>query len=63
MQDKELKEVVGSAYEDLSAAEMENIQGAGDVDGEIARTVSIVTVTIGGGPISIVSCAHSCTKC
>lgn len=62
MSKKNINEAVGNAFEDLNAEEMAAIQGAGDVDGEVAKTVSILTATV-VGPISVVSVVHSCRKC
>ena len=46
MGSEKIKEVVGDSFEDLSVADMENIQGAGDVDAETASLViSLTAVT------------------
>ena len=44
MSKKDLNNVVGAAYEDLNAEDMEQVQGAGDIDAETTVPV-IVTLT------------------
>ncbi len=50
---KKIEEVVGTAFEDLTADEMANTQGAGDVDAEAYPTIvgpvcspSVATISI-----------------
>ena len=45
--EKNMEKVVGAAFEDMNVEEMENIQGAGDVDAETLPTIIVAT-----GPIS-----------
>lgn len=54
---KELDKIVGEAYEDLNAEDMQNTQGAGDVE---AETLSIA---ITGAVASVISGAISLKKC
>lgn len=50
---KDLDKIVGAAYEDLNAEEMQNTQGAGDVDAE--TTPVLISVAVTAGTAGIVS--------
>lgn len=57
MSKKELDKIVGAAYEDLNTEDMEQTQGAGDVDAEVVSncfpTVSVSTVPATASIVSI----------
>lgn len=57
MSKKDLNKVVGAAYEDLNTEEMENTQGAGDVE---AETISVAITT---AVASVISGLVSAKKC
>ncbi len=42
---KELNVVTGAAFDDMSIDEMAEVQGAGDVEGEVTTPVCAVAVT------------------
>jgi len=53
---KKLDKIVGAAYEELGAEDMQQIQGAGDLDAETAVPVIVTIVTAA-------SAAYSAKKC
>ena len=58
MSKKELDKIVGAAYEDLNAEDMQQTQGAGDVEAEtlsLAITGAVVS-TLVSGAVSIKKC-------
>lgn len=42
---KELKMVSGAAFDDMSVSEMAEVQGAGDVEGEVTSPVCAIAVS------------------
>ena len=61
--EKNMEKVVGAAFEDMNVEEMENIQGAGDVEAEatpatpaIAGAVSAIASAVSGAVLSAVKC-------
>lgn len=65
--EKKMEKIVGAAFEDISVADMENIQGAGDVEAEVTPTivassagcagaVSAIASAVSGAVLSAVKC-------
>lgn len=58
--EKRMEEIVGSAFEDMSVADMEMIQGAGDVEAEVSPTPAIVASSVEcAGAVSAIASAVS----
>ena len=57
MSKKELDKIVGAAYEDLNAEDMQQSQGAGDVNAEVVSNCLTITpsVVVTNPPILSVS--------
>ena len=53
---KEVDQIVGAAYEDLNAEDMQQIQGAGDVDAETAVPVIVTLATVASAIYSSKKC-------
>ena len=53
---KDLDKIVGAAYEELNTEDMQQVQGAGDVDAETSVVVSVTIATA-------LSAAYSAKKC
>ena len=52
--EKNMEKVVGVAFEDMNVEEMENIQGAGDVE---AETIPVILSAIASGAaLSVLKC-------
>ncbi len=51
---KDVDKIVGAAYEDLNAEEMQNTQGAGDVDAETTPVIISVAVSAATGIVSAI---------
>ena len=56
MSKKNLDKIVGVAYEDLDTEDMQQVQGAGDVDAETTVPIAVTIMTA-------VSAAYSAKKC
>ncbi|MBQ6995448.1 MAG: lichenicidin A2 family type 2 lantibiotic [Lachnospiraceae bacterium] len=55
-----MEKVVGAAFEEMDVADMENIQGAGDVEAEFTPTPAIVASSAGcAGAASAIASAVS----
>ncbi|MBR4831109.1 MAG: lichenicidin A2 family type 2 lantibiotic [Butyrivibrio sp.] len=56
MSKKNIEKIVGAAYEELGAEDMQQIQGAGDVDAETAVPVIVAVATAASAIYSSQKC-------
>ena len=56
MSKKDINKVVGAAYEDLNAEDMQQTQGAGDVDAETTPALATTVVFASAAIISAKKC-------
>ncbi|MBO4456625.1 MAG: lichenicidin A2 family type 2 lantibiotic [Butyrivibrio sp.] len=53
---KKYDEIVGGSFENLDTEEMENVQGAGDVDVETTPAILTAVATIASAAVSLKKC-------
>ncbi len=55
-ENKKINQVVGTSFEDLDTDDMEQTQGAGDVDAETTPAISFITSAVASVVVSAKKC-------